>query len=86
MNNLMKQLINDEVEKDMKSNEEVILKSLVSGLKYDTDLSPETGVMCMNAIKISTTLTLTKIFAFLEDSGLVHLDEDELRRSLIKPL
>lgn len=83
MNEILMQLINQEVNNDITANRELIVQELTSGISDDTDLTPEMGIMCTNAIRLSEILVLTKIATVLEELGLLHLTEDELRRLLL---
>ena len=86
MDTFLSKTISDVVNQVIKENEESFAHTLCHGLNPNEPIDKSTLILVKNAIEFSSVLSIGIVLEYLTESGLVHLDEDLLRRQLLKPV
>lgn len=84
MTDLLNSVISEEVDKILRENQSTLIETLSSSLDDPHQIDQNTAILCYNAIRFSSNISIKFVLELLIQSGAIRVDEEALRRLSLK--
>ena len=84
MTELLNSVISEEVDKILRENQSTLIETLSSSLDASHQIDQNTAILCYNAIRFSSNISIKFVLEILMQSGVLRIDEEALKRFSLK--